>query len=185
MPQRPATTRRCGTPRKRFSRLWLLGGAVAPTSARRRSDDDWAPAAPSYIAPYFAMWLTIWSKHRVKKSPNVISDRPKAGDGESCGDPSDRGLADRGGADAPRIIRAEPARDLERAAIGVDDILAEQDHPRIGLQCVAQAVAERTCADNDARQLVGVQAAPAHDERVVCPTAPGPPRPALLSSFLE
>ena len=30
-------------------------------------------AAPSYIAPYLAMWFVIWSKHSARKSPNMIS----------------------------------------------------------------------------------------------------------------
>ena len=28
---------------------------------------------PLYMGPYFAMWLTIWSKHSPRKSPNMIS----------------------------------------------------------------------------------------------------------------
>ena len=76
-------TDRCGTPMKCFCRLWLwVGPYPRPPPVGQRTITGTSTRRP-YIATDLAAKLTIWSKARVAKSPNMISTMARPPDSAS------------------------------------------------------------------------------------------------------
>jgi hypothetical protein len=120
-----------------------MSRTVATSAARRGAYDDRAGRTAVVHRPVFRDVIDdLVEAEPQEVAEHDLCDRAEPRQREPCRDPCDRGLAERRGPYARGEIRAQPACHLEGAPVGVEDVLTEQDHAGVGLECVAQRVAE-------------------------------------------
>ena len=156
--------------------------SVAAAAAGRRADDHRARR----LAVVHRLVLRdvvddLVEAERQEVAEHDLGDRAVAGEGEPGRHAGDRALADRRRAHPVREVRAQPARHLEGAAVRVDDVLAEQDHPLVVLERAAQRVAHRTRRDHSATAFSISSAIAASTSASITPRASG----ASLSPLSE
>ena len=136
-------------PSRSFSSDWLWVGPYPrrpPMGVRTTSGTvTWS----SYISRNLAIPLTIWSKPRAMKSPNMISRigrRPRS----AIPAATPKSDASEIGVGTIRVGVAQALRDLERSAVRIEDVLTEQ----VDIVALGEDLVQRLVQDLHAALLV-------------------------------
>ncbi len=139
---------------------------VAPMAARRQADEDrTGDRVVVHVVKLGRVVDQLIGGQRREVREHDLGDRPQASEGQSVGDADNRGLRDRRREHLVRKPRREPARDLERAAVRIVHVLAEEHDAGIAFHRRVERLVE--CVDDPHRRLAGIGAQVGGRDRLV------------------
>ena len=162
-----------------------VGRPIPAVAARRHAHDHRAGDATGIhggVLRHVVDDLVEGKRHEVAE--HDLDDRPIAGHRQPGGDADHAGLADRGGQHPVRVSGRQAARDLEGAAVGIGDVLAQHDHPRIGLEEVVQGGIELSNQHQDSSRATISLSASSTSASTRARTSSGRRRPWMTSGSM-
>ena len=110
-----------------LERLGVRRPVAAPRAHRRAHDERHRHLVVVHLAELRDPVHDLVEPERDEVAEHDLEDGPLAAQRHSGGDAEERRLADRGREDAVGIRVAQPLRHLERSAVRIEDVLAEEN----------------------------------------------------------